>query len=363
MILNIERDHSRFRQIVRGRIRKDLKKYMSSNDMIGRKGKDIVSIPIPQIEIPRLKFDDRKRDGVGQGEGGPGDSAGQQEGQAGDAPGRHILEVEVTLEELAQIMGEELELPRIEPKDKNAVDTHFDRYSGLRQTGPRALLNLRRSFRESLKRQMASGLYDPKRPVLIPVKDDLRFRSWKETTKPRSDAVIIYMMDVSGSMGDEQKEIVRLEAFWIDTWLASQYRGIETRYIIHDAAAAEVDADTFYRTKESGGTKISSAYEVALELIENRFPPSEYNLYLFHFSDGDNWSGGDTEICLQLLAEKLLPQVNLFGYGQVASPYGSGQFIKDLQQGFPEAENLILSEIPNHDSIMDSIREFLGKGK
>jgi uncharacterized sporulation protein YeaH/YhbH (DUF444 family) len=67
-------------------------------------------------------------------------------------------------------------------------------------------------------------------------------------------------MDVSGSMTDEQKEIVRTEAFWIDTWLSSQYDGIETRYIIHDAVAKEVDEQTFYHTRESGGTRISSAY-------------------------------------------------------------------------------------------------------
>ena len=59
------------------------------------------------------------------------------------------------------------------------------------------------------------------------------------------------MMDVSGSMGDEQKEIVRIESFWIDTWLRSQYQGIESRYIIHDAMAKEVDRDTFFQTRES----------------------------------------------------------------------------------------------------------------
>ena len=363
MILDIERDQSRFRQIVRGRIRKDLRKYMSSGDMIGRQRGRSVSIPIPQVETPRFKFDDSKREGVGQGDGDPGDSAGEGVGQAGDSPGRHMLEVEVGLDELAEIMGEELELPRIAPKDKSSLTSEFNRYSGLRPTGPRALLNLRRTFRQSLRRQMAAGLYDPARPILIPVKEDMRFRSWKETKKPRSDAVIIYMMDVSGSMGDEQKEIVRLEAFWIDTWLASQYKGIETRYIIHDAVAAEVDADTFFRTKESGGTKISSAYRVAIDLIDAKFPASEYNLYLFHFSDGDNWSGGDTELCLELLRDQLLPKVNLFGYGQVASPYGSGQFIKDLRHAFDESENLILSEIESRDAIMDSIKDFLGKGK
>ncbi len=70
------------------------------------------------------------------------------------------------------------------------------------------------------------------------------------------------MMDVSGSMGDEQKEIVRIESFWIDTWLRKQYKGLETRFIIHDAVAREVDRDTFFHTRESGGTMISSAYKL-----------------------------------------------------------------------------------------------------
>ena len=76
---------------------------------------------------------------------------------------------------------------------------------------------------------------------------------------------MIYLMDVSGSMTDEQKEIVRTEAFWIDTWLSSQYDGIETRYIIHDAVAKEVDEHTFYHTRESGGTRISSAYKACCD--------------------------------------------------------------------------------------------------
>ena len=90
----------------------------------------------------------------------------------------------------------------------------------------------------------------------------MRYRSWKSDVRHENNAVIIYMMDVSGSMGDEQKEIVRTEAFWIDTWLRSQYKGIETRYIIHDATAREVDEETFFKTRESGGTLISSAYKL-----------------------------------------------------------------------------------------------------
>src|SRR5207249_3476256 len=88
------------------------------------------------------------------------------------------------------------------------------------------------------------------------------------TELPQSNAVVIYMMDVSGSMGDEQKEIVRIESFWIDTWLRSNYKGLETRYIIHDAVAREVDRETFFHTRESGGTMISSAYKLCKEIME-----------------------------------------------------------------------------------------------
>jgi len=174
---------------------------------------------------------------------------------------------------------------------------------------------------------------------------------------------MIFIMDVSGSMGDEQKEIVRIESFWIDTWLRSQYKGLESRYIIHDATAKEVDRDTFFRTRESGGTMISSAYKLCAKMIEDEFPPSEWNIYPFHFSDGDNWSVDDTVQCVDILKTQVLPHVNMFCYGQVESPYGSGQFIKDLNEHFDEEDHVFVSEIKGKDAIMDSIRDFLGRGK
>ena len=91
-----------------------------------------------------------------------------------------------------------------------------------------------------IKAQIASGTYNPSDPMVIPVREDKQYRSWKEVKQPQAVAVIVYMMDVSGSMTDEQKEIVRIEAFWIDTWIKAHYQGVETVYIIHDAAAQEV---------------------------------------------------------------------------------------------------------------------------
>jgi len=367
--LRIDQDHSRFRNIVRGRIRQNLRKYISKGELLGRQGKDIVSIPIPHIDIPKLRFGDKQQGGVAQGDGEPGDALsgdpqdGDGQGKAGDQAGDHALEVELTLDELADILGEELELPNIENKGKSAIVDKKDRYVGVRNVGPNSLRHFKRTFRSALRRQIALGTYDPKRPVIIPTRDDMRYKSWKTEEEPVANAVIIYMMDVSGSMGDEQKEIVRIESFWIDTWLRKQYKDIETRFIIHDAAAREVDRDTFFRTRESGGTMISSAYRLASDMIERDYPSEQWNIYPFHFSDGDNWSVDDTLLCVDILKKLLLPSSNVFCYGQVDSPYGSGQFIKDLKEHFSDDEQLITSEINDRDAIVESIREFLGKGR
>ncbi len=366
----IDTDHNRFRQIVRGKIKRNLRKYMSQGEMFGRKGKDVVSIPIPRIDIPRFKFGDKQTGGVSQGEGQPGDSLGQGEqkpgsgqGEAGDQAGQHELEVEVSLEELAEIMGEELALPKIEPKGSESIETVKEKYTGIRPVGPESLHHYKRTYKRALKRMIATGTYDPSNPLVIPVRDDKRYRAWTETTQPHTNAVIIYMMDVSGSMGDEQKEIVRIESFWIDTWLRSQYQGIESRYIIHDATAKEVDKHTFFHTRESGGTMISSAYKLCLKIMEEEYPASEWNIYPFHFSDGDNWSVEDTGECMKILRDGVIPQANVFNYGQVESPYGSGQFIKDLRENFGDTDDVTLSEIKNREVIFDSIRDFLGKGR
>ena len=273
-----------------------------------------------------------------------------------------MLEVEVSLEDLAAILGEELELPNIEPRGKKSIENAGGSWRGIRRAGPESLRHFKRTYREALKRQIAAGLYDPDNPAIIPIRADKRFKSRKEVVQPQANAVILYMMDVSGSMGREQKEIVRIEAFWIDTWLRSQYKNIEVQYIVHDAVAHVVDQHTFFHLRESGGTKISSAYELCLRMLRDRYPADEWNIYPFHFSDGDNWSTRDTEHCIRLLREEILPISNQFCYGQVKSAYGSGQFKKDLDAALPEEARLVTSDILDRDGILPSIKTFLGKG-
>lgn len=367
MVLQIEEDVNRFKKIIKGKIKENLRKYITHGEMIGKKGKELVSIPVPQIDLPRFRYGDPQKGGVSSGAGEEGDPIGQGEekgtGQAGNIPGVHVREVELTLEELADILGEELELPRIEPRGKKELVTERSKYSSIRKTGPESLRHFKRTYREALKRQVSANEYNKSNPIIIPIKEDKRYRSWKKESKPQSNAAVIYMMDVSGSMGDEQKEIVRIETFWIDTWLRSHYKGLQTRYIIHDAAAAEVDRETFFTTKESGGTVISSAYSLCAQIIEKEYPSEEWNIYPFHFSDGDNWSLEDNTLCFEILENRIFPNCNMFCYGQVESIYGSGKFINDLEEKFTENEILETSVILDRQAILDSIKTFLGKGR
>jgi uncharacterized protein len=368
MPLKIKQDHSRFREIIRGRIKENLRKYIQKGEMIGKKGKDLITIPVPSIDIPHFKYGHKDQGGVGQGDGAPGTVLapgaveGEGRGKAGQGEGQHSLEVDLSLDELADILGEELALPRIESKGKKNITTPKVKYTGVHTTGPESLRHFKRTYKQALKRSIATGTYNPAIPIVVPVREDKRYRSWRLTELPQSNAVVIYMMDVSGSMGDEQKEIVRIESFWLDTWLRHQYKGLETRYIIHDAVAREVDRETFFHTRESGGTMISSAYKLCRDLIHADYPSGSWNIYPFHFSDGDNWSMDDTLLCVELLKTKLLPRVNMFAYGQVESPYGSGQFIKDLREHFGKDDRVVSSEIRDKDAIVGSIKEFLGKG-
>ncbi len=366
MYLRIDKDHQRFRQIVKGKIRDDLRRFLTRGELIGKEGKHLVSIPVRGIELPNFRYGDNNDGGVGSGDAQPGDNAdgsGGEAGPGGTQAGSHILEVEVSLEELADILGEELKLPRIKPKGHHQITSQKDRYSGIRQTGPESLRHFKRTFKAALRRQIMAGLYDQDRPIIVPIRSDRRYRSWKTVLKPQSNAVIVYMMDVSGSMGDEQKELVRLEAFWIDAWLRRNYEGTENRYIVHDVRAAEVNRETFFRIREDGGTKISSAFKLCRQLLETHYAPDEWNVYLFHFSDGDNSSESDSRECCQLLRDNLLPTVNMFGYCQVASAYGSGNFINVIQDQLEKEEKVITSRVNTKDDIYDSLKTFFSPGK
>jgi len=350
----IERDRDRFHQIVRGKIKQNLKKYMSQNgmDVFDKKGKHKITVPIPHISLPRFIYGN-KGGGVGQGEGnGPGGK------DAGDKPGDNALEVEVTLEEMAELLSEELELPNIEPKGKNEITIDSHKYRTFKKTGPESLRHFKKTYLEALKRTIACGDYDPDDPVILPIKEDKVYRASKPVTIPHYQAVIIYLIDVSGSMGPHEKEMSRLTSFWIDLWLNHQYDFLKSRYIIHNYNAKEVDRHTFYHTMESGGTRIASAYELARDIIKSDYPLEDWNIYIFQFSDGDDWAD-QSGSALNIIGDLLKGGVNQISYCQVRE---HGHFKGVLEKRFPENPRLISTVASQKDQILDSIKEFFAKG-
>lgn len=349
----IQRDHERFKQIVRGKIKQNLRKYMSQGgiDIFDKNRHQKITVPIPRIDLPKFKFGSQGPK-VGQGEG-PG-SGGKD---AGNQPGENEIEVNVSLEEMADLLSEELQLPRIEPKGSSDISVDSKKYSSLRRVGPESLRHRKKTYFEALKRSIASGEYDPRNPKIIPIKDDRRYRDSKPIKLPRYRAVVFYMMDVSGSMGEGEKERARLTSFWIDLWLRKHYDFIQARYITHHFDAREVDRHTFYHVREGGGTRIASAYELMQEIIKTEYDPSEWNIYGFQYSDGDDWGGSTSSAC-NVLAD-ILPSLNQMAYCQV-SP--RGDFCAQLESRFGSDERVVITQAHTKDDILDAIKAFFCAG-
>lgn len=363
MSLKVHTDVARFKKILKEKVKNNLDKYISSEKIIGQQGGKIVSIPIQRIDLPRFSFGS-KEGGAGEGEGDPGDGIGDPQkgsgkGKAGQDAGEHVYEAEFATDELAQMLGEHLELPNIENKGKGTINSLKGKYTGITTNGPEGLRHFKRTFKEALKRNIASGNYDPDKPTFIPIKADKRYRSPILKEEPETNTVVIYMMDVSGSMGDEQKSIVKSEVFWIDLWLKLQYKNIISRFIVHDTVAHEVDREQFFTISESGGTEISSAYEYCSHMMKEDHPFSDWNVYPFHFTDGDNYSS-DIDKSIKILKDEIIPNSNVFSYGQVSNDMG---FIEYLMNSFSGEEKVTLSKIHSKSEILQSIKTFLGKGK
>jgi uncharacterized sporulation protein YeaH/YhbH (DUF444 family) len=148
-------------------------------------------------------------------------------------------------------------------------------------------------------------------------KDDLRFRSYRETPQPRTQAVVICMMDVSGSMGAHEKHVSRLFYYWTVQFLRRQYTRVEVVFVGHTSEAFELDEHEFFTRKESGGTLVSSAYRLAQSIQRERFPAAAWNVYVLHTSDGDNLTTDNPRTVA--LVEEHLQVANLVGYLEIAN--------------------------------------------
>jgi uncharacterized protein len=316
-------DQKRHEEKVKEAIKNNLPDLITEESIIMSNGRDVIKIPIRSLDEYKIRYNYEKNKHVGQGNGdskvgdvvardGSGEGQGPGTGQgAGDLPGQDYYEAEVSLMELEEALFSQLELPNLQRKeaDQNVVE-HIE-FNDIRRTGLTGNIDKKRTMLAAFKRNAMNG-----NPSFYPIyREDLRYRTWNEVVKPDSKAVVLAMMDTSGSMGLWEKYMARSFFFWMTRFLRTKYETVEIAFIAHHTEAKVVTEDEFFTKGESGGTICSSAYRKALELIETKYSPSRYNIYPFHFSDGDNLTS-DNARCVKLVQE-LMKVSNMFGYGEV----------------------------------------------
>src|SRR5438552_13538311 len=289
-------DQERHKDRVKEAVRKNLGSIVSNEAIILSDGKRTVKVPIRALDEYKFRFDHRKRKNVGQGdgktrvgdviarEGQPGQGTGG--GQAGSEAGAEYYEAEVNIDEIAALIFEDLHLPYLQEKAKKAVQSKKTQFNEIRRTGVIANLDKRRMILENIKRNAREG--NPARFGDIK-KEDLRFKTWEEAMRYESNAVVIAMIDVSGSMGEFKKYIARSFYFWMVRFLRTKYDNVDIVFISHHTEAKEVTEEQFFTQGESGGTVVSSEYQLALDVIKLRYNPTNSNICPYHFSDMDDY--------------------------------------------------------------------------
>ncbi len=368
-------DRLRHRQKVRQSIRENIADIVAEESIIGKDRERVIKVPIRGIKEYRFVYGDNNP-GVGQGDGEtrPGQVVGKAQGQgqggdekAGDQPGVDYYETDVTLEELVDIMFEDLELPDLERKKLREIAApRLSKRKGYRQVGIRIRLDKRRTVKAKVKRKLATRhthehfLGDRGR---FPFHDDdLTYRHLITDTKKESNAVVLCIMDTSGSMDTMKKYLARSFFFLLYQFIVSKYRNVEIVFIAHHTEAHEVTEEEFFHKGESGGTYISSGYHKALEIIAARYHPSLWNIYAFHCSDGDNFDSDNSQALRH--AKELSELCNLFGYGEI-KPLGSRYYESSMLNIFRrlEADNFQTVLIERKEDIWPSFRAFLAKDR
>ncbi|MBE3588004.1 MAG: sporulation protein YhbH, partial [Thermoanaerobacteraceae bacterium] len=309
---------------VREAIKKNLADVVSEESIIMSDGNKVVKIPIRSLDEYHFRFDHGKRKHAGQGDGkskvgdvlgsDPQQGGGKGKG-AGEEPGVDYYEADITIDELAELIFEDLGLPNLEQKKKPELASEAVEFKDVRKKGISSNIDRKRTIYEAMKRNALQG-----KPGLHTItRDDLRYRTWDVTYKYESNAVVLAMMDTSGSMGPFEKYIARSFFFWMVHFLRTKYQNVHIVFLAHHVEAKETTEEEFFTKGASGGTRCSSVYKLALEIIEKRYSPQDYNIYAFHFSDGDNLAS-DNDNCVKLV-NQLLEVCNLVGYGEIEGPY------------------------------------------
>ena len=364
-------DRLRHRQKVREAIRANVADIVAEEAILTKSPDRVVKVPIRGVKEYRFLFDESAPRVAAAGKGEVkegqvvGDAPGQEDGLpgAGDRPGLDYYETEITVEELVDLMFEDLELPELERRKlREILVDHGSKRRGYRRVGIRVQLDRKRTLRSRIKRRVALGRpaaeTEDEEPRARFHREDLRYRRRVPDVQRESNAAVICIMDTSGSMDPFKKYLARSFFFLLYQFVRTRYRNVDIVFVAHHTAAREVNEEEFFHKGESGGTKISSGYRKALEIVRERYHPSLWNVYAFHCSDGENFSEDNREA--RRAAEELAGACQLFGYGEIKPP---GRYRSDstMLTAFRrlKAENFHAVEILGKEDIWPSFKALL----
>lgn len=285
----------------------------------------------------------------------------------GNEDGIDEYETDISIAELENIMFETLHLPNLEDKGFRKILRDTFRFDEIRKNGPISSIDKKRSIKENIKRNAK----EKGRAYFGDIdKADLRYRRWEVDEEEEACAVIFAIMDTSGSMTEYKKYIARSFYHWMKRFLETQYDAVEIVFIAHHTDAKEVSEEEFFHKVESGGTMMSSGWKLANKIMQERYSPSQWNIYAFHFSDGENFSYDNDEL-VSSIKESIKYPVNMVGYGEITDDiYKDQRFpswmmpqsIKDLlNKEFVSEKKFLICEINEEGDIWRALKTFFSK--
>lgn len=367
-----KRDSARHSERVKKAIKENLRDLISDINIISSDGKKKTKIPLRFLDNYRFKHADNKnQEGVGQGnkDGQPGDAIAHdgtgrpsQGDKAGDQEGEDIYEEEVELDEVIEMMLEDLGLPWLENKE-NVVEVETDNvvFTDISEVGPLSNVDRKKTVYENIKRNAKRGKVEIK--GITP--EDLRYKIWDIEKEYHSNAAVYCIMDRSGSMDDDKKYIAKSFFFWLAHFCKTKYSNVELIFIAHTSTAKIVPEEDFFKISNRGGTVCSSAFDLALQHIEQNHPPELWNNYVFSFSDGDNWPD-DNKKCVDLV-NQLLEKCCAVGYGEIdvesmfygGNPFGWSTLHEEFSKSI-EHPKFLTASLSQKEDIYSCLQKFLG---
>ena len=291
-------DRSRHRQKIEKAIKESIKDVVAEESIIGQNGNKKIRIPVKGIKEHRFLYGANKDNNQVGSASGKDIKKGQRIGhrrrqkseqsngnKPGDKPGEEMYEIEMSLEELAEYLFNDLELPELEKKNFKFTTQEKMKRKGKRPYGIRPRLSKKETIKQKIRRKKAAikaGSYDPESDERFSFHEsDLRYKHIAPVQKENTAAVVFFVMDVSGSMTKSKKFLARSFFFLLYQFLNHKYSSIDVVFVSHTADAHEVNEEQFFTQVPNGGTMVSTGLKKVEEIVDKRYHPNNWNIYTF----------------------------------------------------------------------------------